>query len=306
MYTRVLVPLDGSKLAERVLPYARFLAGRFKIPVELLAAVDIAELGTHISVGQSRFLSTLVEDSMQSSEAYLKRIAHTFDGADVKRTVEKGRAADIIVDKAAADGGMLIAMATHGRSGLNRWMLGSVAERVLRGSTNPLLLIRAIEHSKADGTVFLKSLIVPLDGSELAESVFPTVAAFAKNLDLAVILFRSYIISYAIYGYGNGYYAIDVEQLTAEMADDARTYLEEKVSEIKTLGVKRVSCVAKEGLSADEIIKLARETPDSLIVMCSHGRSGMKRWALGSVTETVVRHSDAPVLILRPAILSEG
>jgi len=288
------------------MPYARFIAGRFKLPVELLAALDIAELGTHISVGQSRFLSTLVEDSMQSSEAYLKRIAHTFDGADVKRTVDKGRAADIIVDKAAADGGMLIAMATHGRSGLNRWMLGSVAERVLRGSTNPLLLIRAIEPSRPDGTVSLKSLIVPLDGSELAESVFPTVAAFAKNLDLAVILFRSYIIPYAIYGYGYGYYAIDVQQLTAEMADEARTYLEEKVSEIKTLGVERVSCVAKEGLSADEIIKLARETPDCLIAMCSHGRSGMKRWALGSVTETVVRHSDAPVLILRPAILSEG
>jgi nucleotide-binding universal stress UspA family protein len=306
MYTRMLVPLDGSKIAETVLPYARFIADRFNLPVELLAALDIAGLGTHISVGQSRFLSTLVEDTMQSSEAYLKRIAHTFAGADVKRTVEKGRAADIIVDKARADGGMLIAMATHGRSGLNRWMLGSVAEKVLRGSTNPLLLIRAIEHSKPDRTVFLKSLIVPLDGSELAESVFPTVAACAKNLDLAVILFRSYIIPYAIYGYGNGYYAINVEQLTAEMADDARTYLEEKVAEIKTLGVERVSCVAKEGLSADEIIKLAHETPDSLIAMCSHGRSGMKRWALGSVTETVVRHSDAPVLILRPTILSEG
>ncbi|HUK39825.1 MAG TPA: universal stress protein, partial [Candidatus Acidoferrales bacterium] len=67
------------------------------------------------------------------------------------------------------------------------------------------------------------------------------------------------------------------------------------------LGVKKISTKAKEGLSADQIIRLGRETPDSLIAMCSHGRSGVKRWVLGSVTETVVRHSEDPVLILRPA-----
>lgn len=302
MYTRMLVPLDGSKTAEAVLPYARFIAGRFKLPVTLLAALDIAELGTHITVGQSRFLATLVEDSMRSSEEYLKRIQHSFNGAEIKCTVERGRVPDVIIDKAAADGGTLIAMATHGRSGLNRWLLGSVAEKVLRGSTNPLLLIRATERYKPDDTVSLKSLIVPLDGSQLAESVFSTVVAFAKNVDLAVLLVRSYIIPYPVYGYGYGYYAVDVQKFTTEMAEETRIYLENKVAEVKRLGVERVSCVAKEGLSADEIIKLAGETPDSLIAMCSHGRSGVKRWTLGSVTETVARHSDAPVLILRPAI----
>jgi nucleotide-binding universal stress UspA family protein len=302
----MLVPLDGSKLAEMVLPYARFLAGRFKIPVELLAALDIAELGTHISVGQSRFLSTLVEDSMQSSETYLKRIAHTFDGADVKRTVDKGRAAEVIIDKGAADTGMLIAMATHGRSGVNRWLLGSIAEKVLRATANPLMLIRAKAIAKSEGEAPLQSIIVPLDGSELAESVLPMVAGLANKLDLAVILFRGYNAPYSVYGYGYVYYAIDVDKVTAEMRNDAGGYLEKKAAEIKKLGVAKISCVTKEGISADEIIKVARETPDSLITMCSHGRSGVKRWVLGSVTETVVRHADNPVLVLRPAIAGEG
>jgi len=148
----------------------------------------------------------------------------------------------------------------------------------------------------------VKSLVVPLDGSALAETVLPTVASFAKQLDLDVALVRSYVIPYAGYGYGYGYYAVDVQQLASEMAAEARTYLEKKQAEVKSLGVDRVSSVVKEGLSADEIIKLARQTPDSLIAMCSHGRSGVKRWALGSVTETVVRHADNPVLVVRPAV----
>lgn len=306
MYASLLVPLDGSKVAEAVLPYAGFLAGRFKLPVELLTALDIAELGTHITVGQSRFLTSFVEDSMQASEDYLQRIVSTFAGAAVKYAVEKGRAAELIIDKAASDAGALIAMATHGRSGLNRWLLGSVAEKVMRGTANPLILIRATEPAKRDGMVSVKSLVVPLDGSALAESVLPTVAWFAKQLDLDVALFRSYVIPYAVYGHGYGYYAVDVQQLTSEMAAEARTYLEKKQAELKSLGVDRVSAVVKEGLSADEIIKLARQMPDSLIAMCSHGRSGVKRWALGSVTESVVRHSDNPVLVVRPAMPGDG
>ena len=306
MYTRMLVPLDGSKVAETVLPYARFIADKFKLPVELLAALDIAELGTHISVGQSRFLSTLVEDSMQNSEAYLKRIAHTFHEADVKRTVDKGPAAEVIIDKGAADTGMLIAMATHGRSGVNRWLLGSIAEKVLRATANPLLLVRVTDNARTEGEAPLKSIIVPLDGSELAESVLPMVAVMANKLDLAVILFRGYNAPYSVYGYGYGYNAIDVQKVTAEIRNDADGYLEKKAAEIKKLGVAMISCVTKEGIGADEIIKVAREAPDSLITMCSHGRSGVKRWALGSVTESVVRHADNPVLVLRPAITGQG
>jgi nucleotide-binding universal stress UspA family protein len=68
---------------------------------------------------------------------------------------------------------------------------------------------------------------------------------------------------------------------------------------VKKLGIGKVSCVAKEGFAADEIISLARKSPDNLIAMCTHGRSGVKRWVLGSVTETVVRHSADPVLVIR-------
>jgi nucleotide-binding universal stress UspA family protein len=191
-------------------------------------------------------------------------------------------------------------MATHGRSGINRWLLGSIAEKVLRGATNPLLLIRATEEAKTEGEANLRSIVVPLDGSELAECVLPTVAELAKPLQLEVILFRAYTIPYsALAADAEGFYLVTDEELISAMRDEAVAYLEKKAEAMKKLGVDRVSTIAEYGLAADEIISLARKTPDNLIAMCTHGRSGVKRWVLGSVTETVVRHSGDPVLVIR-------
>jgi nucleotide-binding universal stress UspA family protein len=300
MFTKILIPLDGSKTAEKVLPCARYLAGKFKIPVELLAVIDIAEMATQISAEKVRHLDTMIEDGVRASTTYLRGIATTFRGAKVTCTVEKDRAEDAIIAKGEADTAMLIAMATHGRSGLDRFLLGSVAEKVLRGTANPLLLVRATEEAKAEGEAVFKSVIVPLDGSELAESVIPMMAGVAKALDLEVVLIRAYHIPYNAYAGDDSSYAVNYDELIAGVRDEANEYLEKKVAEVKNLGVAKVSAMTKEGFAGDEIIAIGRKTPDSVIAMCSHGRSGVKRWVLGSVTETVVRHSGDPVLISRP------
>jgi nucleotide-binding universal stress UspA family protein len=302
MFTRLLIPLDGSKTAEKVLPYARLLAGTLKLPVELLEVINIIEIAKHLTPEKAHFLNTVVENRVRSSEQYLKGVANTFPGANVKCTVEQGTAAEVIIEKAAADKGTLINMATHGRSGINRWLLGSVAEKVLRGATNPLLLIRATEEAKTEGEANLRSVIVPLDGSELAEQVLPTVAELAKELKLEVILFRAYTIPLGALAVDpEGYYVATDEELIARMRDEAVAYLDKKTEEMKKLGVDKVSHVAEYGLAADEIIFFARKTPDNLIAMCTHGHTGVKRWVLGSVTETVVRHSGDPVLVIRAA-----
>jgi nucleotide-binding universal stress UspA family protein len=275
------------------------LAGKFKIPVELLAVIDIAEIAAHISAEKVRHLDTLIEDGVRASTTYLRGIATTFRYANVTCTVEKDRAEDAIIGKGETDGAMLIAMATHGRSGLNRFLLGSVAEKVLRGTANPLLLVRATEAAKAEGEAVFKSVVVPLDGSELAESVIPMMAGVAKALDLEVVLLRAYQIPYNAYAGDDGSYAVNYDELIAGVRDEANEYLEKKVAEVKKLGVAKVSALTKEGFAGDEIIAAARKTPASLIAMCSHGRSGVKRWMLGSVTETVVRHAGEPVLVVR-------
>lgn len=303
MYTRILIPLDGSLMAEQVVPYARTFARGLKLPVELFAVVDMGPLLT--SVEGARRFENLAEQESQKSKEYLERIAVRFVGSRVKRSVEQGSAAEVIIEKSRGES-TLIAMTTHGRSGLNRWLLGSVAEKVLRATSNPLLLVRAFREGKAEGEVTLKSIIVPLDGSELAERVLPTVIDIAKKLHLEVFLFRAYANPYGAFLSGAGYYAVNLDELMASIRDEARNYLEEKMVELGKQGVEEISYLLQEGVAADEIVSMANLTPESLIVMCSHGRSGVKRWALGSVTETVVRHSTSPVLVLRPPIPVEG
>jgi nucleotide-binding universal stress UspA family protein len=191
-------------------------------------------------------------------------------------------------------------MATHGRSGINRWMMGSVAEKVLRGTTNPLFLVRAHEGGGApDGEAMLKSIMVPLDGSALAESVLPTVIDVAKNLDLEVILCRAYELAASAY-YGSEDYLPKYDDMLRELKAEVEGYLAKMVAAVQAEGVSKVSSVALEGDSAEEIIRFARSQPHALVAMCTHGRSGVSRWLLGSVTERVVRHSDDPVLVVHP------
>jgi nucleotide-binding universal stress UspA family protein len=279
------------------MPWARRFADSFHLPVELLAVVDVGAFLT--SVERARRFDKLIEQTSRESKAYLERISGRFVGSRVKRSVEPGSAAELIIEKAAADKSTLIAMTTHGRSGLNRWLLGSVAEKVLRATENPLLLVRIAHEGKVEGEAAPKSIVVPLDGSELAETVLPTVTKIAKRLGLEVFLFRACSNPYSAFIGGSGPYAVNVNELMKDIRDEARNYLEAKMAELQKQGVEEISYLLQEGVAADEIVSVANHTPESLIAMSSHGRSGVKRWMLGSVTETVVRHSNSPVLVIR-------
>ena len=186
---------------------------------------------------------------------------------------EKGEAAAVIVETTAADKNTLIVMATHGRSGLNRFLLGSIGEKVLRATVNPLLLVKATEPVVTEGEAPLTSIVVPLDGSDLAGAVLPAVTDLARKLDLEVVLVRAYAIPYGAYSTGDGFY--DPLNLRVFLYDRLRKetfeYLERTITGLKRNGVAKVSFVAKEGPSADRIIKFARETPANLIAMSTMG-----------------------------------
>jgi nucleotide-binding universal stress UspA family protein len=298
MYTRMLIPLDGSKVAEQVLPYARFLAKALAIPVELLEVVDPEALALLSNPRQGRYVDTILAEGIESSKNYLEAIGRSFQGAKVKSLVEKGKAEDVVIEKATADKNSLIVMATHGRSGIQRWLLGSVADKVLHGATNHLFLVRASDQGKTDGEAALKTAIVPLDGSALAEQVLPYVVELAKKVKLELVLMRAYPLPPAISAEDYGFYSADLlDHLEAE----ARDYLAEKMNGVKQKGVENVTSVVNTGYGAEEIITLGRHTPDNFIAMSTHGRSGIQRWVLGSVTDRVVRHSGDPVLIIRSA-----
>ena len=298
MYSKILIPLDGSTIAETVLPYARILAGALKIPLEFLSVVDISDATAQIVADKARYLDALLAAGERSNEKYLREVAARMANFNSRCLVERGKPAEVIVEEAATDKGTLIAMASHGRSGLNRWLLGSVAEKVLHSTSNPLLLVRANDAATPDRQVALKSIIVPLDGSNLAESILPAAVRFAECFNLEVILYRAYELPASAY-YGSEDHLPDYDKMKQEFKAAAQQYLDAKVHALKAQGLTKVGAVLSEGSGAEEIIRYAREHADAMVAMCSRGRSGVKRWLLGSVTEKVVRHSQNPVLVIR-------
>ena len=301
MYSKILVPLDGSQASAKVLPFARMLAHTLKLPVELLEVVDISAATAHVATDKARYLDTIIAEGERASHEHLAEVAGSFAGVHVVCKVERARPADAIIARAEAEPGTLIAMATHGRSGINRWMMGSVAEKVLRGTTTPLFLVRAREEeATAGGAVSIKSIVVPLDGSGLAESVLPSVAEIAKSFDIEIVLCRAYELAASAY-YGSEDYLPKYDEILGELKLEVENYLQKKVQELKTSGLTKASWVAFEGSGAEEIVRYANGHPDALVAMCTHGRSGMTRWTLGSVTEKVVRLSNQPVLVLHAA-----
>jgi nucleotide-binding universal stress UspA family protein len=296
MYTRILVPLDGSKIAEQALPYGRFLARGLRLPVELLGVVDPAPLADFAEVWERNDLDRLITEETKGTTQYLEAAAGSFAGTQVKCSSEKGTPEEIIIEKAAADPNTLIVMATHGRSGFQRWLLGGVADKVLHGTTNHVFLVRASEQGKIEGEAVLKTVVAPLDGSPLAEKTLPLVQELSQSLALEIILMRAYALPPAVSADEYGSYT---EELVTQLESEAREYLAEKLEVLKRAGCSEVSAVTELGYGAAEIIALARKTPDNFIAMSTHGRSGFRRVLLGSVTERVVRHSGDPVLIVR-------
>jgi nucleotide-binding universal stress UspA family protein len=299
----MLVPLDGSKTAESALPYARALAERLDADVELLVVVDLGGISGSVSADEVAKLNDV--QASRKPDEYLTKVAKTFPQARARFRVERGTAASIIIDEAAVDKDTLIIMASHGRSGIHRWLLGSVAEKVLRGTSNPLLLIRASEKAPAEGQATLRSIVVPLDGSKLGELALAPALELARFLGTEVVLVRAYEFPATAYYRADDFpsgaaaFIPSYAELVEEMSREAREYLDVKVKEISAREPVRVRAEIIEGPAAERIIDLARNAAGSLIAMSTHGRSGLKRWILGSVTEKVARHAESPVLIIR-------
>ncbi len=297
MYTRILVPLDGSATAEAVLPYVEAFAAGFQTSVELMSVIDIGAMTTHLAPDKVHHLDTIIAAEEKKCATYLKNAAKIFSRFPTECRIVRGHPAETILETTSKDRDTLIAMATHGRSGAKRWLLGSVAEKVLRGATNPLFLVRAAAANASPQRI-LNSIVVPLDGSSLAEQILPTVANWARAFDVEVTLIRAFEFPASAY-YGSEDYLPDFDAFRKEARKEAAAYLKKKEISLVGEGVRTVSTVTIEGSAADEIIGYAQTAPRALIAMSTHGRSGVRRWILGSVTEKVVRHGNDPVLVLR-------
>jgi nucleotide-binding universal stress UspA family protein len=277
---RILVPLDGSTLAEAILPVVERLARDHAAEVVLLKVLEgqptrEAELEAERQVG-----------------AYLERMVDRLRGHGLGQVYPRiwfGDAAQAIANGTARERADLVAMSTHGRSGLDRLRFGSVAEGVVHRAPVPVLLVRGVAAWDRGG---IGRILVPLDGSEASEEVLPIVSCLAGPFDFEVLLLHVVEATQSLPGSPAG----------AKGGHDSETeagYLARVAAPLEARGL-RVSTTVRAGLPAEVIPAVTTETKCGLVAMSTHGRSGLGRLFLGSVAERVLRSVSVPMLLWKP------
>lgn len=282
MYENIVVTLDGSELAEVVLPYAVELMGKLQSRLVLLHVCDPSEADCH-----REYFDFLAERVKQNAPK-----CQGVTDAEVETVILNGRAAEAIIDYTEHNTIDLTIMATHGRSGISRWALGSVADKVIRGTTRPVVLIRA---RGAQAEVYLDNLfrriLIPLDGSKAGEAAVPYVRELAIKLSAKVILFQAVAES----EYPEEINWIELRELAQ---NGAKSYLHGVGQGLKSKGIE-AKCVVSFGKPAAQIIDETTKNGADLVAMSTHGRSGIDRWVFGSVAEKVLRAGDTPLLLVK-------
>jgi len=288
MWEKILVPLDGSNLAELALAYAEELSGAFGSELVLLYVSEPKE-------SQYRHMHRLyMEEVAKKVGERLKKRAR------VKAVVLRGEPAEQIISYAEKNKVGVIIMASHGRSGIMAWATGSVASKVLEAAKVSVLLIRAGKPpKKASRKKLLERILLPLDGSKLGEAAVPYVKELREKLGAELILFCVVEAGQHIHTVGGLDYILYPEPEMELFKAEARGYLERLYRRLKGgKGAVQVELGVGDDV-AGEIIRFAKKAKASLIAISSHGHSGIEKWVFGSVASKIIHASKIPVLLVR-------
>ena len=293
MFNKILIPLDGSALSARAVPVAYALAGPDS-QLELLKAVDPVRVAEGISAygAGATWLDELSQPHRRAADELALVRAGLPADLSVDSYVTEGDAAGTIVDTARETKADLIVMSSHGYSGLTRLMLGSVTEKVLRAAPCPVLVVRRSAR--------FSQILITLDGSPLSEQAFAPAMAVAKTFQSQVTLLRAVdtLDSETMRHLDDHELGLG-QQLVEDQLADAEDYLSRVAKENGP--IKGLFRVAVPDAQAEEAIaRYAANHEVDLIVMSTHGRTGVQRWTLGSVTEKVLRATGCSMLVIRP------
>jgi len=301
MYQRMLLPLDGSELAEVALSHAKGVASRLGIEVMLL---HVAGKGEAESLPLHRAYIDQACDRLRREMAESQGKA-SGRPVVVKGEVATGYPAEEILRYAGEKEVDLIVMTTHGRSGVRRWVLGSIADKVLRMAAVPVLLIRAgMPKDAAYETWSSPKMLVPLDGSELAELVLPHVETLASSQGgegaevILVGICEPLVMPPVTTPETSVNWGTAADEYMAKSKKSTEGYLSKVQRGLTDAGLK-VSLEVLEGDPATEIIDYAKSNQMDLIVAGSRGLSQFKSFWMGSVSRKLVHYSNCSVLIVK-------
>lgn len=315
MFKRILVPLDGSERAESAIPVAARIARNTGSSIKFIRVVSYP-LDSGIYMMQSAGLS---EESMDVDLAnaadYLRKIASFTDlaGITTETQVYSGLAAETILSIIHDREVSLVVMCSHGDTGFKRWVLGSVAQKVARHSPVPVLVLCRDSARLGDSV----RILVALDGSPLAEAALLPAAQLSMALSSpeagALHLLRVLSLPPAEPGTRGEL----LRKVNEEAIEEARVYLsaleqrlrEDEFAQFKlsitsslAIDLDVASTIIGAGEVGENLAEVGLSGCDA-IAMATHGRSGVQRWVMGSVTERVLGATKLPLLIVRPEVV---
>lgn len=301
-FQSIVVPLDGSRIAEQALPIALAIAERAKSKVKVVLVHQLLPPLALMEPGQ---IYARTELALQKADRdYVRGVVNRLRDrtrATISSALLKGPAALSLAACVREFGADLVVMTTHGRGGLRRAWLGSVADRLIRTLDVPILAVRSGQNGAASGPVGFDEILVPLDGSPLAEAALGPATAIARLWDCEISLVQIVPAVALATDPPTSFPTEWDEQLTTIRREAAEDYLRDVAERLREAGVKASGVAVVGGGIAETLLALATPKRERLVVMATHGRGGVRRLLLGSVADKVVRGAEVPVLIVRPA-----
>lgn len=286
MYDEILVPTDGSGAAGTAAETALDLARRFDASIHAITVVELNESPADIE-------AEVAEEVTRRGEKTLATLRDQAADVGVSATTQVIETADpvhqTITDYAREHDVDLIVMGTHGRTGLNRLVLGSITERTLRTSPMPVLTV----HEDVSLDPDFEAVLVPTDGSDAASVAAGHGVTLAEATDAAMHVVHVVDLTPVSGDFGSAEALAALEEAGQQAVDDV-------ISRAEDAGVRSVEASVLSGRPARAILDYVEERDIDLIVMGTHGRTGLERYFLGSVAEKIVRVADVPVLTVSP------
>lgn len=292
----ILLPLDGSELSEGAIPYAIAIARATGGKLLLMTAWEGSDVD--LSRTYPDVARELAELADEYYAAYLRGVTHLAQDVQIESIVRRGDPSDEILAVIKERKPDLLVMASHGRSGLSRWVYGSVAGRLVREASIPTMVVgpKVLERERRPERI--ARVMVPLDGSPLAERALAYAAPLADALGASLALVRA--VRWAAQAYPYTLPDAYVPQIDQELADGAREYLLRVAGDLRTAQPVRTEVL--RGIVVDCLLDfIERETID-LVIMTTHARTGLARITLGSVADRLIQGT-APVLLIRPGMV---
>ena len=301
-YRSILVPLDGSPLSEQALPLATAIAVRAKARLRLVLVHQLPAIPLSAE-GRQLYLSLDLAARKSEKEylgAFTDQLKKRFPSLAITATIPSGPVAPVLRQYVQQNRVDLVVMTSRGRGGLQRLWLGSVADAMIRTSTVPVLLVRPEENPSPRPVLEnLSQILVPLDRSAVAETILGPVTELA-SLAGAELMLVEVIQPLASPLEGPSAPSRFDAELTRLRREESANYLSGVAEECLKAGVKATYSAPLGPNVAEVILRLSESSAVGMIALATRGRGGVKRLALGSVADKVVRTAPCPTMVYRP------